>query len=87
MQHPIPGRLSPLLSLHELLFCQAHVVVLKWQHGLSAGAPASWGPNVCRSAFVTEFGAEFSTRSACEGAKCSQDGPLPPVGLSLSWSQ
>ena len=86
-QHPIPGELSSLLSLRKLLFCQAHVDVLKQQHGISACAPASWGTNVCHSTFVTEFSAEFSTQPACEGAKCSQDGLLPPIVPSLSWSQ
>lgn len=84
MQHPIPGQLSSLLSLHKLLFCQARVDVLKQQHGLSAPALTSWGTNVCHRAFVTEFGAEFSTRPARKGAKCSQDGLLPPVSPSLS---
>lgn len=70
-QHPIPGQLSSLLSLHTVLFCQAHVDVLKQQQGISACAPARWGTNGCHSTFVTEFSAEFSTWLACRGAKCS----------------
>lgn len=58
-QHPIPGQLSSLLSLHKLLFCQAHVDVLKQQHGILAPAPASWGTNAGCSTFVTEFSAEL----------------------------
>lgn len=47
VQHPIPGQLSPLLSLHTLLFCQVPMAVLKQQRGASAHAPARWGTAAC----------------------------------------
>lgn len=53
-QRPVLGQLSSLWSLLKLLFCQAHVDVLKQQHSILACASASWGTNVCFSTFFTK---------------------------------
>ncbi|EOA98186.1 hypothetical protein Anapl_17078 [Anas platyrhynchos] len=44
VQHPIPGQLSPLLSLHTLLFCQVPVAVLKQQREPSRSAMNEYWP-------------------------------------------
>lgn len=62
-----------LLILHKLLFCQAHLDVLKQQCGILAHASASWDTNVHHSTLVTEFHAGFGTWPTCKGEKNSQD--------------